>query len=67
MENKNSTVLLIGGAGYVGSVVTQHLLEMGYVVRCFDNLIYNNHAAPESFFGTQTMILNTVTYAIQLH
>jgi nucleoside-diphosphate-sugar epimerase len=51
MENKNSTVLLIGGAGYVGSVVTQHLLEMGYAVRCFDNLIYNNHAAAESFLG----------------
>ncbi len=35
----------------MGSVVTQHLLEMGYAVRCFDNLIYKNHAAAESFLG----------------
>ena len=51
MKNENSTVLLIGGAGYVGSVVTQHLLEIGYCVRCFDNLVYRNQAAAESFLG----------------
>ena len=51
MKNKNSTVLLIGGAGYVGSVVTQHLLESGYSVRCLDLLLYQNEAAAESFIG----------------
>ena len=35
-------VLLIGGAGYVGSVITDYLLKNNYNVTCFDNLIYNN-------------------------
>ncbi|MBK30350.1 MAG: NAD-dependent epimerase/dehydratase [Euryarchaeota archaeon] len=35
-------VLIIGGAGYVGSVLTEHLLDAGYIVRSFDNLIYNH-------------------------
>ena len=36
-------VLLIGGAGYIGSVVTKHLLECGYKVRCLDLLLYENN------------------------
>jgi nucleoside-diphosphate-sugar epimerase len=41
----------LGGAGYVGSVVTQKFLELGYRVKCLDSLIYNQYAAPESFIG----------------
>lgn len=37
---KRRKVLLVGGAGYVGSVATAHLLNAGYAVRCLDNLIY---------------------------
>jgi len=44
-------ILLIGGAGYVGSVLTQKLLELGYRIKCLDSLIYNHLAAPESFIG----------------
>ena len=36
------TILIVGGAGYVGSVVTDHLLDAGYAVRSFDNLLYNH-------------------------
>lgn len=36
-------VLLVGGAGYIGSVLTAHLLELGYRVRCLDLLLYDNH------------------------
>lgn len=36
-------ILLIGGAGYIGSVVTKHLLECGYKVRCLDLLLYENN------------------------
>lgn len=36
-------VLLIGGEGYIGNVVTQNLLENGYFVLSFDNLLYQNH------------------------
>jgi nucleoside-diphosphate-sugar epimerase len=35
-------ILLIGGAGYVGSVITDHLLRNNYKVTCFDNFIYQN-------------------------
>ncbi len=33
-------VLLIGGAGYVGSVLTEELLERGYSVKIFDRFYY---------------------------
>ena len=35
-------VLLIGGAGYLGSVLCQKLLNQGYQVRVLDNLTYGN-------------------------
>jgi len=34
-------VLITGGAGYIGSELTQHLLDAGYSVTCFDNLMYD--------------------------
>ena len=37
-----SRVLIIGGAGYVGSVATHRLLEQGHSVRVLDSLIWNN-------------------------
>src|SRR3990167_3095768 len=36
-------ILLIGGAGYIGSVVTRHLLNNHHQVRCLDLLLYENH------------------------
>lgn len=44
-------VLLIGGAGYVGSVVTARLLARGYRVRCLDYLLYANASCVLPFFG----------------
>ena len=35
-------VLVIGGAGYIGSVLTRKLLSKGYRVRVLDKLIYGN-------------------------
>ncbi|MCG6144956.1 NAD(P)-dependent oxidoreductase [Leptospira bandrabouensis] len=35
-------ILLIGGAGYVGSVITDFLLRNGYKVTCFDGFLYDN-------------------------
>jgi len=33
-------ILVTGGAGYIGSVLTRQLLEKGYTVRVLDNLMY---------------------------
>ncbi|EME69317.1 hypothetical protein H261_13915 [Paramagnetospirillum caucaseum] len=35
-------VLVVGGAGYIGSVLTGKLLDAGYQVRCSDLLLYRN-------------------------
>lgn len=44
-------ILLIGGAGYVGTVLTSHLLNQGYSVRSFDNFVYENEFAITPFIG----------------
>ncbi|MEK9627531.1 MAG: NAD(P)-dependent oxidoreductase [Nitrospinota bacterium] len=44
-------VLLIGGAGYIGSVMTGYLMEQGWRVRCFDNLIYENQGCVSFYWG----------------
>ena len=42
-------ILVIGVAGYVGTVLTDHLLQQGYIVRCFDNFLYKNNDCISSF------------------
>jgi nucleoside-diphosphate-sugar epimerase len=42
-------VLLIGGAGYVGSEITAQLLDAGYNVRTVDLLLYENGVAVLGF------------------
>lgn len=46
MSNK---ILLIGGAGYIGTVVIKHLLDKKYNITCLDNLIYNNSYSLKKF------------------
>lgn len=38
-------VLLVGGAGYIGSVLTGYLLSFGYRVKTLDCLLYENQQA----------------------
>lgn len=40
--SRDRHILIIGGAGYIGSVLTRKLLGLGYRVRVLDNLLYNN-------------------------
>lgn len=50
-QNKDKTievkpvqkVLVVGGAGYLGSVLCRRLLHKGYFVRTLDNCTYNGH------------------------
>lgn len=44
-------VLLIGGAGYVGSIITSHFLKMGYKVTVLDKFVYNNQFSVLAFTG----------------
>lgn len=45
MDNKNEikTVLVTGGAGYVGAVLVPKLLDAGYKVKVLDLYIYGDH------------------------
>jgi nucleoside-diphosphate-sugar epimerase len=49
-DNKIEKVLVIGGAGYIGSALVKRLLELGYKVRVLDLLVYGD--APISEFYT---------------
>ncbi len=41
-QTKNRKLLVIGGAGYIGSVLVSHLLNSYYSVVVLDKLFYNN-------------------------
>ena len=42
VRTRIETVLVIGGAGYMGSLTARMLLAKGYKVRVLDNLLYGN-------------------------
>ena len=44
-------ILLIGGAGYVGTVLADHLLTAGYSVRALDCFLYKNHQSIHGLLG----------------
>lgn len=41
-KSPSRRILLIGGAGYIGSVLTPYLLNLGFEVTCLDVLLYQN-------------------------
>ncbi len=47
----NRHVLVVGGAGYVGSVLVRELLAKGWRVRVLDRLIYGNERSIEGLIG----------------
>ena len=46
-------ILLIGGAGYVGTVLIKKLLEANYHVKCVDNLIYEQSYCINDFLSNE--------------
>lgn len=44
-------VLIVGGAGYIGTVLSRHLLDRGFAVRCLDNAIYGHESVVYPFLG----------------
>jgi nucleoside-diphosphate-sugar epimerase len=55
-------ILITGGAGYLGSVLTEVLLNKGYQVTIIDNLIYKQTSiAPFSYHPNFDFILGDVT------
>lgn len=48
----NNKVLIVGGAGYIGSVLTRYLLNKGHNVTVLDELLYNN------YFGIKSLKKN---------
>ena len=47
----NNSVLIIGAAGYIGPVLTNHLLTAGYRVTCLDRLLYQNNICVVPYLG----------------
>ena len=64
----NRKVLLVGGAGYIGSVMTGYLLDRGWHVRCFDQLIYENQVCVSFYWGhpRYEFIYGDLTVPLQL-
>ena len=47
---QKNNLLILGGSGYIGSVVTKKLLKKDFSITNIDNHIYKNNFAIESFY-----------------
>jgi nucleoside-diphosphate-sugar epimerase len=67
-RNEDRRILIIGGCGYIGSVLVRLLLNRGYRVRVLDDLIYGNGSSIGDLFETEgfTMIRGDLRDGIAL-
>jgi len=56
-ETSTKTILVVGGAGYLGSVLTRRLLFKGYQVRALDSFIYGRRALEDIAFDDKLRIV----------
>ena len=49
-RSSNSTIVLLGGAGYIGPVIADHLLDQGYKIVVYDNLVYKHYQSTSALF-----------------
>jgi nucleoside-diphosphate-sugar epimerase/CBS domain-containing protein len=69
LRDKSRRILIIGGAGYIGSVMSRHLLKRGFPVSVLDNLMFgygaikelDNHPAYRFFKGDARNIQDLLT------
>ena len=58
------TVLVTGGAGYIGSVVTEQLLDAGHRVKVLDRMFFGRHLlAPLEKREGLTIVKDDIRYA----
>ena len=58
-------IILIGGSGYIGTVLTKRLLDDGYHVKNIDFHIYNNQLAIEQFLNHPNYKYENQDFAIK--
>ena len=46
-------ILIIGGAGYIGTVLSEQFLDAGYQVRSLDNFLYKNNHCVLPYLGRE--------------
>ena len=51
--NKDSIFVVSGGAGFIGSNICEALIDMGYTVRCLDNLSTGKYENIEPLTGSE--------------
>ncbi len=55
-NEKKPHILVVGGAGYIGSVLTSHLLKKGLRVKVVDKMLYGKESVKE-FLGNENFSL----------
>jgi nucleoside-diphosphate-sugar epimerase len=72
IESKIERILVIGGAGYIGSILVQKLLKRGYHVRVLDKLFFGTEPIEEALKSSRFELvqgdfrnIETVVSAIQ--